>query len=62
MVGKRKNEGETTCKFVKQGKKCPEAGHACPCSRKKPKTPAAPAQPGAGGDTRAAGGKSDRRG
>eukprot|EP00959_Pyramimonas_sp_CCMP1952_P407553 8541548-Pyramimonas_sp.AAC.1 len=55
-------KSETTCKFVKHRKKCPEAGQGCPCSHQKPKTPAAPAQPGAGNDQRAASGKNDRRG
>eukprot|EP00959_Pyramimonas_sp_CCMP1952_P021645 456541-Pyramimonas_sp.AAC.1 len=54
--------GETTCKFVKQGKNCLEAGQGCPYNHKQPKAPAAPEQPGAGGDNRSAGGKSDRKG
>eukprot|EP00959_Pyramimonas_sp_CCMP1952_P038203 799462-Pyramimonas_sp.AAC.1 len=57
-----RTKGETTCKFVKQGKNFPEAGQGCPYNHKKSTTPAAPAQPGAGGDTRAAGGKHDCRG
>eukprot|EP00959_Pyramimonas_sp_CCMP1952_P142734 2988286-Pyramimonas_sp.AAC.2 len=28
--------GETTCKFAKQGKHCPEAGQSSPYNRKKP--------------------------
>eukprot|EP00959_Pyramimonas_sp_CCMP1952_P169253 3535967-Pyramimonas_sp.AAC.2 len=50
-----RTKGGATCKFVKQGENCPEAGQGCPCNHKKPKTHAASAQPGAGGDTRAAG-------
>eukprot|EP00959_Pyramimonas_sp_CCMP1952_P451731 9458054-Pyramimonas_sp.AAC.1 len=57
-----RTKGETTCNCVKQGKNYPEAGQGCPHNHKKPKTPAAPAQPGAGRDARAAGGKNHRRG
>eukprot|EP00959_Pyramimonas_sp_CCMP1952_P234059 4891051-Pyramimonas_sp.AAC.1 len=45
-----RTKGETTCKFVKQGENCPEAGQGCPYNHKNSKTPASPAQPGAGGD------------
>eukprot|EP00959_Pyramimonas_sp_CCMP1952_P248707 5198838-Pyramimonas_sp.AAC.1 len=39
--------GETTCKFVRKGQTCPNAGEGCPFNHKKPKA-AAPAQPAAG--------------
>eukprot|EP00959_Pyramimonas_sp_CCMP1952_P444495 9306788-Pyramimonas_sp.AAC.1 len=55
-------KGETTCNLVNQEKMCPEGGQGCPYKHKKPKAPAALGQPGASGDGRAAGGKSDRRG
>eukprot|EP00959_Pyramimonas_sp_CCMP1952_P271636 5678983-Pyramimonas_sp.AAC.1 len=34
-------KGGTTCRCVKQGGNCPEAGQVCPCNRRKPKAPAA---------------------
>eukprot|EP00959_Pyramimonas_sp_CCMP1952_P026894 564654-Pyramimonas_sp.AAC.1 len=41
-------KGGATCKFVRKGQACPNAGQGCPFNHKKPKA-AAPAQPAAGG-------------
>eukprot|EP00959_Pyramimonas_sp_CCMP1952_P228308 4773843-Pyramimonas_sp.AAC.1 len=46
-------KGETTCKFVRKGQTCPNAGQGCPFNPKKPKA-AAPAQPAAGDKSNAA--------
>eukprot|EP00959_Pyramimonas_sp_CCMP1952_P215548 4509146-Pyramimonas_sp.AAC.1 len=45
--------GETTCKFVRKGQTCPNAGQGCPFNHQKPQA-AAPARPAAGSESNAA--------